>query len=646
MLPTGEEQPHGIEDITKKLYSRDENAIQPDRAGVLHTIKHKVQNTWTPERKEQVAQVAQVLSDTATKTSFFKKFFVGAGIFFVFAIALAAYFFLNGSRSISIENVSINILGNAFTQGGEPLPLTLEIGNKNATPLELTDLVIEYPRSGTDLTDPTDVERIRESIGTIASGELLNHKTTLTLYGKEGTTKRMKFTLQFHVPGSNAIFQREKEYAVTISSAPITLTVSGPNTTTANQEYTATISIAANTSRVIPDMLVRVDYPTGFKFLRADPAPAYLSNIWDVGTITPGKQIDIKITGRFNAEDGDERSLRVFTGERDSANKNAIGVVYQSVLHTVDIVRPFIEAHLVINGQRGNDVVISPRAPIAVEIPWANNLPTTILNGQIKVSLSGELIDKASISPTGGFYNSSENTITWNRDTDGAFALLNPGAGGSVGFTFKTFGLYSNNQIATNPAVTISVSISGEQPQEGNFLQSVDSAETRTAKLTTDFALTGAAFYRNGPFTNTGPLPPKVDGRTTYTIKWTATSSANSVKNVVVKAKLPAYVHFLSKVSPDDEDLSLDPLTGEVIWNIGTVPRGAGFTVPAKDVFFQVELAPSLSQLGGTPTLILEANASGIDSYTSYPLTARWREITTSLFNDANYSSAEGTVVN
>ncbi len=648
MISNENEKPHGLEDVTKKLYSRDEKVLPARRVGILHSFKKAVATTWNSEKKEQVKETIATLSDHATHTPFFKKFFVASSIFFLVALAIGGYLFFFGGGSVSSENVGINILGNAFTSGGENLPLTLEISNKNAIPLELTDLIIEYPKSGTSLTDnPSDIARERQSIGTVEAGKIIEHKVDLTLYGKEGSVKQIKFTLEFHVPGSNAVFQREKLFAVNISSAPISLTVTAPNSTTAEQDYTATVTVAANTTRSIPNMLVRVDYPTGFKFQSATPQPTYLSNVWNIGTVEPGKPIDIQIKGTLSGEDGEERSFRVYTGEANPSDKNEIGVVYQSTLHTVDLVRPFIEATLVVNGQRGPEVTISPRSTITVEIPWANNLPSSVLDAEIKATISGNLIDRTTVQPRGGFFNSSENSIIWNRDTDETFGTLEPGEHGSVGFTFSTYSLYHDNQLATNPTVSVDVSISGKQPQEGNFLQAVNSFAKTTAKLTTDFAFSGQAYYHSGPFVNSGPLPPKVDQKTTYTVRWALTSSANSVKNVVVRGALPPYVHFLGNVSPDDEDLSLDPITGEVVWNAGTVVRGAGLTADSdpRAVYFQVELTPSLSQIGDTPTLVLESKATGVDTFTGFPLTSTWREINTRVFNDAGYQQGTDQVV-
>jgi hypothetical protein len=160
------EKPHGLDDVTKKLYSRDEKALPPHRTGVLHKVQQTAATVWNSERQEKMNETIATLSTSATHTSFFKKFFIASGIFFLVALTIGAYLFFAGGRSVSAQNVSINILGNAFTPGGEPLPLTLELGNRNTIPLQLVDLIVEYPKSGTSLSgNPSDIARIRQPIG-------------------------------------------------------------------------------------------------------------------------------------------------------------------------------------------------------------------------------------------------------------------------------------------------------------------------------------------------------------------------------------------------------------------------------------------------------------------------------------------------
>jgi hypothetical protein len=636
------EKPHRLDDIEQRLYSPNPNATPRRKQGLLHQVGHTVSDAWKAEYTEAVKEKVKVVS---MNSSFFKKFFIASIIFFVVALGIGLFIFFSGSNNISADNVQINILGNAYTPGGEQLPLSVEIANSNAVQLELADLIVEYGRNKPDVSDPADITSNRISIGTIGAGKAVEQKVNLTLYGQEGMNKQVRFTLEYHVPGSNAIFQKEKIYSVTINTAPLTLSVDAETSTTSDQPYTLTVNVTPNTKQTIPNMMLKVDYPIGFQFQSAEPGPSYLTNVWSLGDVAPGTTKQIKILGVLSGQDGEERSFRVYTGSQDTNDKNAIGTTFTSVLHTVDIIRPFLQADLAINGSTDSEVVTQSRSTINATINWANNLPVKILNAQIIAKLNGALIDPLSVQPQNGFYNSVDNSIVWDQNSRPEFASINPGGNGSVGFTFKTKSLYQSGSVVSNPNVTVDVSISGKQPQAGTYSQTLNSIKHTVIKLTTDFSVSGQAFYSGEPFTNTGPMPPKVDGKTTYTIKWTLTSSANDVSNAIVHASLPSYVHFLNNINPTNSDLTIDPVSGDLIWNVGTVPKGSGLTGQSKVVYFQIELDPSISQLNTAPVLVNTLSAVGTDTYTNTPLTATWKEVTTLLSSDPAFVNGNEKVV-
>ncbi len=194
-MPEDNEKPHRLEDIQQRLYSTNPNAIPKRRSGILHQVNHAVSSAWNNETVVKAVDSAKTFS---MKTSLFKKFFIGSIVFFSIAILIGLFLFFAGNGGVSTDNVSINILGNAYTPGGENLPLTVEIANSNPAALELADLVVQYGRNKPDVTDPSDITTNRISVGTIPAGKAVNQKVDLTLYGTEGTNKQVKFTLEYH----------------------------------------------------------------------------------------------------------------------------------------------------------------------------------------------------------------------------------------------------------------------------------------------------------------------------------------------------------------------------------------------------------------------------------------------------------------
>jgi hypothetical protein len=143
--------------------------------------------------------------------SIFKKFFWVSFIFFIIAIIFALYRFYNTDTSVSSDKIEIQIIGNSFTKGGDELPLQIEITNNNNASLELSNLIIEYPKGASD--DISDVLRLpRDTIGTIKPGESVIRNIKVKLFGEEKSVRNIKVRLEYHPQGSNAIFTRDKYY--------------------------------------------------------------------------------------------------------------------------------------------------------------------------------------------------------------------------------------------------------------------------------------------------------------------------------------------------------------------------------------------------------------------------------------------------
>ena len=53
-----------------------------------------------------------------------------------------------------------------------------------------------------------------------------------------------------------------------------------------------------------------------------------------------------------------------------------------------------------------------------------------------------------------------------------------------------------------------------------------------------------------GPFENMGPIPPKADNETTYTIIFSLSSPFNDINSVEVTGSLPSYIAWKNLTSP------------------------------------------------------------------------------------------------
>src|SRR5574343_84157 len=111
-----------IEDVKRRLYDRSSNILSRDRQGVLHPIHHEANTEWSKSENNM---------PKPTSTTFFKKFFIAALVFFIFAIAFASYMFFRGASSVSNDNIDVTVLGNTFTEGGSELRVEVESVKRN-----------------------------------------------------------------------------------------------------------------------------------------------------------------------------------------------------------------------------------------------------------------------------------------------------------------------------------------------------------------------------------------------------------------------------------------------------------------------------------------------------------------------------------
>ena len=298
-----------------------------------------------------------------------------------------------------------------------------------------------------------------------------------------------------------------------------------------------------------------------------------------------------------------------------------------------------------VDGIYKDEYISASQKDISAEITWANNLSIQIKDVEIKATLSGNALDKNSVKALRGFYNSIDNTITWDKNSSSSFFAVEPGASGVESFSLSSLPLFSGTQsLIENPEIIIDVSIRGRESVGGEF-QEVISAERKIIKIVSDFQIAAKALHHTGSFSNSGPMPPQAEKETTYTILWNVTNSSNKISGAAAKATLPSYVRFSGLVSPATEDVSYNSLTREVTWDIGIVDKGAGFIGGSKEVSFKVLFLPSLSQVGTTPTLISETILTGQDTFANVTVQSKKSSLNTRLSNDPGFSQGDEEVI-
>ncbi len=534
------------------------------------------------------------------RIGFLLPLFLFSLVFFLVAISIAYLRFSSNGNTVSSDNIAISVSGPLAARAGEDLALEVLIENKNSVPLEYVDLLATFPdgtRTPGALAEP--LPRLRESLGIIPANAFRKETVKAVLFGQQDAENKISFAIEYRVPGSNAIFHKEKETSILLSDAPLRLLVSAPETAVSGDRVKLSATITSNAATVLRDVYLAAEYPPGFSYDSASQNPSVGAKLWSLGDIAPGATRTINIYGTIEGQQEEAKTLRLTVGTGRTNEGSAITVSYAVVASRIQITHPQLGLTMTINGSSISPAVIEGGKSVRVDLSWVNNLPDKVLDANIKVTLAGALLDKRSVVVEKGFYDSGSDTITITKADLPELEALAPGARGTSSFSFNVLSPEDVGSMSgKNSTINLSASATARHVSDAPATPGVTGTIARELRVPSALSLTSQALYTSGPFGNSGPLPPKVGRETSYTIVWSLSNAGNDLRDVAVRAVLPSYMRYLGTVSPVGENITYTDNGRTVLWNVSRLPTGSGYGSTAKTIAFQVALLPSLTQVG------------------------------------------------
>jgi hypothetical protein len=524
---------------------------------------------------------------------------------------------------------------------GTPADITIKVQNQNQVGLEYSNLTVVYPsgtRSGDDVNK--DLRDQKKVLGDIPAGGEVEFHTKAIFLGEENSDKELHASLEFRFKNINSVFTKDDVRQVHLSASPVNLSVDTLKELNSGQDITLSLNALSNTVIPLRDILIKVEYPLGFTYVDAEPKPTFGNNVWRIGTMNPASKLGIKIHGVLVGEDTQETVFRTAVGVGADQTARDIATMYNNVLSSVRIQRPFIGIELLINGKHAEDAVAQFGSRVTGKVNWTNNLSTKVTNAQIEVHLSGVALDRVSVIPgQGGFFRSSDNTIFWDERGDKTLADIEQGGSGYVTFSFLPMPSVTNNKLITNPVITADVTVRGKHFSVSGVPEEIKTEITKDVKVTSQAQVVPHLMHFVGPIANSGPIPPKVDQETTYTVLFDVINTSNAIKNASITGVIPSYVSWGGAISPANADITFNRSNNTVTWNIGDIPAGTGVNTPPREAAFQLVFLPSLSQVGDKPYVLQDITFEGTDSFTGQTITQKKSPMTTLL--DADPKAAD-----
>lgn len=621
-----------VDELNEKLYHRKADFKKRPRRK-LHNPDYELKNDFPDDEFESWKERK---SQRRLPTSFFKKVFLGVLSFFVLTLIVAGLSLYTGSKTVSGDLISLDILSQPFVDGGENLEVQVRIQNYNEQELQLPDLVLSYPK---DSREGGEEVFLRRSLEDIHQGDQAIETFNLLLFGQEGDVRTITAKLEYRINGSNAIFFKETQQEVIIRSTPTVLSLDAPEEIVKGQIFEMDIEVASNSNTVVNNTLLNVVYPPGFELISTEPEPDSFDHVWAIPLLQDEDQ-HITIRGRLAALEGEGQSFKVQFGKQNLQRQDEIETIFNNLIHTVIIQVPFLSGDLVLNGEEeGNDVVIRGGGDIDGEITVTNTLNDVLQDASVVVHLEGNIYDTLGIRVQNGFFDSNTQTITWDKTTLQALRLLQPGEQRTLSFNLPTQDLVGSTGALSQPELKLSVDVSGVE-SNGNVREAQNISQARII-ANSDISIVARVDHDEGEFENYGPMPPRVNQITSYTITLQVTNSSNPISGAELRFYLPSYVTWKDAIAPSVEqpNVSYNEVSREVVWTLGELRPGLGVAgSPPRSLSFQVELLPSSSQLGDQVLLTNDLTLTGLDTFTDTDLSYK----KTGLLNKVSNSSEDG----
>lgn len=637
MPPEDYEKPNRLDALEQKLYSpRADIRAKPRKH--LREKEYEVPQNWGDSQVRDLSDSG--LSVDESRKNWFMRFFIVALIFFVGAAGYVGWkFFMD--TGVDAQNVDISVNAPLTIGAGEDYAIDVLMQNQNAMNMQTVDIEVEFPdgtRSAKDISK--DYKYVREEVGDIAVGQVAKKSYNALLFGEEGEKKEIVVRLSYRVDGYNMVFEKEKKFDVVLQSTPIRMTVTNVNELTSGQTLSFNVELISNSTHTLENVIVQATYPFGFQMLKSSLPAKDDKRTWIIPKLEPKEVVKFTVDGVLEGQNNEQRYFGFTAGLADESTSKP-QVVFTSAGTTVGLARPFLELALSIDRDGSDVIVLDPEEVHGAQLSFKNNTGFSLRNVIMRLKIEGAVLNKDSMQVPEGFYQSANNTIQWDSTTAGDFADIPVGSSGIVTFNFTGLGI-NNSYLATNQELKLTATVEAIRSTENNVPETVENSITKTVRFNTQTAVNTRSEYYTKTFTNTGPIPPKVEQETTYTAVVEVANTSNAVSNGIVTMQLPNYVKYDGTFSPSSEDFSYDPVTRMLAWRIGTVGEKTGYAGNApRRIAFQVSIIPSVSQAASSPSLVTNIRMSGTDTYTGKPIDEQGQIISTAIDDSKEFYDAQ-----
>lgn len=553
-----------------------------------------------------------------------KKILIISSIVFLAVVVLSGAGFYYWLTSFKKSQVDFSVSGPAQVASGEPVSYAISYWNNTKQILQNAVLTIRYPQ---DAIVPGGKVIQNIDLGSIGIGGGGKQEVTLAFIGPDKSIQKLQAGLSYKPQNTSSTFENESIKETAIQGSALSIDLKTPDTVLPGVRNVYNIHYKNNTDKVFKNAAIEIDYPSEFNFISSDKPPAKNNNSWNLGDLNPNEEGDIVVSGTLKNVTNVQFSLAIGVIEDSKFFK------FTKTSSQINLAPLPLKLDISVNNE--TSITANPGDFLQFKIRYENNAGIALSDVVLKAKLDGLMYDLPTLK-TDGFYNSVTDTIVWNAANQAQFKSLSPNESGEVNFQIN---VRPRHVIRTfrdkNFLLQVSATMETLTVPPSLAVKSLSVTNDIAIKVNTKADLKSKGYYYDSVLKNSGPIPPRVNQTTTFTIHWLITNYSSDLENVVVKAILPEGVKWLDKkAGAGSALLEFNERTNELIWNVGKVQAATGVLLDPYEVIFQLALTPSITKVGNVVPIIGDATLNSEDLFTGNSISATAQAVKTDMPDD------------
>lgn len=578
----------------------------------------------------------------------FKDFFQSfwGGVITVGLLGGLIILFINLVRAPKGPMVEFSIEGPQTVRSGETNIFKLLITNNSRTPLNNAEIELKLPEgvSVEDLAQENQTT-INYFLGEIEARKQTEKTINLLITGLPKTSKIIEAVLRYRSGSVTATFEIPTKISVGIQESAFVLNIDVPKEIFTGQLVPLDIRWENQTNNTFDNVFLKAEWPTGFIFQEANPPtiPESLNDTWLLGNISPQSSGKIQVKSLITGQPGEMKKITL-TLETKLNNKDyplAQKATFITLTNNPLEVLTLINNELNYNADLGET--------LNVVLTFKNNYSSALRNLVVKTTLNGDALDYSSLKAPKAVYNTRLHSLVWDGLKVNEIYSLTPGETSSLTFSInlkQNWPMSSETQ--KNPVIEIRTEVQSSNIPENIQISELPKAiSISNVKINTEAQISIESYFKEITTTlfNKGKLPLRVGEPTEFTIHWKLTNSYNTINNVIVKTSLPLWVEFTTLVAGNYQNApKYDPSTRQIIWQLPSVPAGAGYLTEAPELVFQIRVTPTANFVNQPIPLIEKTILTARDSFTSKEIIQEHPAVMSDRLTDKSVSYLETIV--